>query len=31
MRTYCIDFYQIWIPRSKEQWDKAEILDQKLG
>jgi len=31
MRTYCIDFCQIWIPRSEERWDKVEILDQKLG
>jgi len=27
MRTYFIDFCQIWIPRSEERWDKAEILD----
>jgi len=28
MRTYLIDYCQIWIPRSAERWDKAEILDQ---
>jgi len=27
MRTYFIDFGQIWIPRSEERWDKAEILN----
>jgi len=27
MRTYFIDFCQIWIPRSEERWDKAEILN----
>jgi hypothetical protein len=31
MRTYFIDYCQIFIPRGEEGWDQAEILDQKLG
>jgi len=31
MRKYFIDCCQIWISRIEERWDKAEILDQKLG
>jgi hypothetical protein len=31
MRKHFIDCCQILISRSEEWWDKAEILDQKLG
>ena len=31
MRTYFIYYCNNYIPRSDKRWDKAEILDQKLG
>jgi len=31
MRKYFIDCCQIWISHIEERWDKAEILDQKIG
>ena len=27
MRSYFIDYCQIWIPPTKERWDKAELLE----